>query len=56
VSKLLGKHFIHPKMSEILSVIQVFPFTTQIALIWPKLLLPFSSLDISALLKSWQKH
>jgi hypothetical protein len=34
VSKLMGKHFIDPKskMSEILSVIQVFPCTTQIAL------------------------
>jgi hypothetical protein len=55
VLKLLGKHFIDPKRSEILSV---FPCTTQIALFWPKLLPAFSSrrLDIPALLKSWQKH
>jgi hypothetical protein len=38
VLKLKGKHFIHPKMSEILSVIQDFPCMTQIALFWPKLL------------------
>jgi hypothetical protein len=73
----MGKHFIGPKSIEILSIFQVFPCTTQIALFWPKLLpakfflvrrklpffgqncsLPFSlrSLDIPALLKSWQKH
>jgi hypothetical protein len=34
----MGKHFIDPKRSEILSVFQVFPCTTQIALFWPKLL------------------
>jgi hypothetical protein len=32
VLKLKGKHFIDPKRSEILSVFQVFPCTTQIAL------------------------
>jgi hypothetical protein len=31
----MGKHFIDPKSSEILSI---FPCTTQIALFWPKLL------------------
>jgi hypothetical protein len=36
--KLMGKHFIDPKSSEILSIFQVFPCTTQIALFWPKLL------------------
>jgi hypothetical protein len=30
--------FIDPKSSEILSIFQVFPCTTQIALFWPKLL------------------
>jgi hypothetical protein len=34
----MGKHFIDPKSSEILSIFQVFPCTTQIALFWPKLL------------------
>jgi hypothetical protein len=34
----MGKHFIDPKTSEILSIFQVFPCTTQIALFWPKLL------------------
>jgi hypothetical protein len=34
----MGKNFIDPKGSEILSVFQVFPCTTQIALFWPKLL------------------
>jgi hypothetical protein len=38
VLKLSGKHFIDPKSSEILSIFQVFPCTTQIALFWPKLL------------------
>jgi formate hydrogenlyase subunit 4 len=38
VLKLMGKHFIHPKSSEIMSIFQVFPCTTQIALFWPKLL------------------
>jgi hypothetical protein len=38
VLKLMGKHFIDPKRSEILSVFQVFPCTMQIALFWPKLL------------------
>jgi hypothetical protein len=54
----MGKHFIDPKSSEILLIFQVFPCTTQIALIWPKLLpaLFLRSLDIPALLKSWQKH
>jgi hypothetical protein len=54
----MGKHFIDPKMSEILSVIQVFPCTKQIALFCQNCSLPFSlrSLDIPALLKSWQKH
>jgi hypothetical protein len=37
-SHLMGKHFIDPKSSEILSIFQVFPCTTQIALFWPKLL------------------
>jgi hypothetical protein len=32
VLKLMGKHFIDPKSSEILSIFQVFPCTTQIAL------------------------
>jgi hypothetical protein len=36
--KLMGKHFIDPKRSEILFVFQVFPCTTQIACFWPKLL------------------
>jgi hypothetical protein len=36
--KTYGKYFIDPKRSEILSIFQVFPFTTQIALFWPKLL------------------
>jgi hypothetical protein len=58
VFKLMGKHLIDPKSSEILSIFQVFPCTTQIALFWPKLLPAFSvrSLDIPALLKSWKKH
>jgi hypothetical protein len=34
----MGKHFIDPKSSEILYIIQVFPFMMQIALFWPKLL------------------
>jgi hypothetical protein len=34
----MRKHFIDPKSSEILSVFQVFPCTTQIAFFWPKLL------------------
>jgi hypothetical protein len=34
----MGKHFIDPKSREILSIFQVFPCTTQIALFWPKLL------------------
>jgi hypothetical protein len=34
----MGKQFIDPKSSEILSIFQVFPCTTQIALFWPKLL------------------
>jgi hypothetical protein len=38
VLKLKGKHFIDPKRSEILSVFQVFPCTTQIAVFLPKLL------------------
>jgi hypothetical protein len=54
----MGKHFIDPKSGEILSIFQVFPCTTQIALFLPSCSLPFSlrSLDIPALLKSWQKH
>jgi hypothetical protein len=36
----MGKHFIDPKRSEILSFFHVFPCTTQIALFWPKKLLP----------------
>jgi hypothetical protein len=42
----MGKHFIDPKMSEILSVIQVFPCTTQIALFWQKKSLPFSLISL----------
>jgi hypothetical protein len=38
VLKLMEKYFIDPKISEILSIFQVFPCTTQIALFWPKLL------------------
>jgi hypothetical protein len=38
VLKFKGKHFIDPKRSEILSVVQVFPCTMQIALFWPKLI------------------
>jgi hypothetical protein len=38
VLKLRGYVFIDPKSSEILSIFQVFPCTTQIALFWPKLL------------------
>jgi hypothetical protein len=34
----MGKHFIDPKSSEILSIFQVFPCTVQIALFWTKLL------------------
>jgi hypothetical protein len=34
----MGKHFIDPKSSEILSILKVFPCMTQIALFWPKLL------------------
>jgi hypothetical protein len=34
----MGKYFIDPKSSAILSIFQVFPCTTQIALFWPKLL------------------
>jgi hypothetical protein len=34
----MGKHFIDPKSSEIMSIFQVFHCTTQIALFWPKLL------------------
>jgi hypothetical protein len=37
----MGKHFIDPNSSEILSIFQVFPCTTQIALSWPKLLPAF---------------
>jgi hypothetical protein len=47
----MGKHFIDPKSSEIC---KFFPCTTQIALVWPKLLPAL--FDIPALLKSWQKH
>jgi hypothetical protein len=36
--KLMGRHFIHHKWSEILSVFQAFPCTTQIALSWSRLL------------------
>jgi hypothetical protein len=36
--KLMGKHFIDPKSSEILSIFQVFLCMMQIALFWPKLL------------------
>jgi hypothetical protein len=46
----MGKHFIDPKRSEIMSVFQVFPCTTQIAFFRPKLL------SALFLLKSWQKH
>jgi hypothetical protein len=35
VLKLMEKHFIDPKISEILSIFQVFPCMTQIALFWP---------------------
>jgi hypothetical protein len=49
----MGKHFIDPKSSEILSIFQVFPCAMQIAPFLPKLL---PALDISALLKSWKKH
>jgi hypothetical protein len=38
VLKLMGKHFIDPKSSDILSIFEVFPCTMQIALFWPKLL------------------
>jgi hypothetical protein len=38
VLRLMGKHFIYPKSSKILSVFQVFPCTTQITFFWPKLL------------------
>jgi formate hydrogenlyase subunit 4 len=38
VIKLMGKHFIDPKSSEILYIFQVFLCTTQIALFLPKLL------------------
>jgi hypothetical protein len=56
--KIMGKHFIDAKSSEILSIFQVFPCTTQIALFCQNCSLPFSlrSLDIPALLKSWKKH
>jgi hypothetical protein len=40
----MGKHFIDPKRSEIRSVFQVFPCTTQIAIFWLKLL---PALDIT---------
>jgi hypothetical protein len=58
VLKLKGKHFIVQKRSEIRSVFQVFPCTTQIVLFGQNCSLPFSlrSLDIPVLLKSWQKH
>jgi hypothetical protein len=36
VLKLIGKHFIDPKRSEILSIFQIFPCTMQTALFWPK--------------------
>jgi hypothetical protein len=36
----MGKHFIDPKSSEILSIFQVFPCMTQIARFWPKLHAP----------------
>jgi hypothetical protein len=36
--KHMGKNFIDPKSSEIPSIFQVFPCTTQVALFWPKLL------------------
>jgi hypothetical protein len=54
----MAKHYIDHKNSEIMSIFQVFPCATQIALFWPSYSLPFSlrSLDIPALLKSWQKH
>jgi hypothetical protein len=34
----MGKHFIDPKSSEILSIFQVFPCMMQIVIFWPKLL------------------
>jgi hypothetical protein len=55
VLKLKGKHFIDPKSSEIC---KVFPCTTGLPFFGQNCSLPFSlrSLDIPALLKSWQKH
>jgi hypothetical protein len=37
----MGKHFIDPKSSEILSIFQVFPCTPQIALFGQNCSLPF---------------
>jgi hypothetical protein len=60
VLKLKGKHFIDPKMSEILSVFKVFPCTMQISLFMAKTApCPFpeeASISLPAPLKSWQKH
>jgi hypothetical protein len=54
----MGKHFIDPKSSEILSIFQVFPCTVQIPFFGQNGSLPVSlrSLDIPALLKYWKKH
>jgi hypothetical protein len=38
----MGKHFIDPKSSEILSIFQVFPCKTQIAFLGQNCSLPFS--------------
>jgi hypothetical protein len=59
VLKLKEKHFIDPKRSEILSVFKVFHCMMQIAFLLAKncsLLFSLRSLEIPALLKSWQKH
>jgi hypothetical protein len=61
VLKLMGKHFIDPKSSEILSIFQVFPCVRRklkLPFFGQNCSLPFSlrSLVIPALLKSWMKH
>jgi hypothetical protein len=54
----MGKHFIDPKRSEILSIFQFFLVRCKLPFFGQNCSLPFSlrSLDIPALLKSWQKH
>jgi hypothetical protein len=54
----MGKHFIDPKSSEIGKFFKVFLGRRKLPFFGQNCSLPFSSrsLDIAALLKSWQKH